>query len=391
MILKINIVRVSGSYYPAKKMGGAATADYEIDKGLSKLGYKVVVLTTKAGLEGVDVKRVDFEKNMKIKFFNIYGNFNYFISPGLVIFFIFKVLISKTFRNSHFIFSGTWGVTSIFTMLVCKIFKLNYSVITHGSLYPELIEKRKPKIKKLLSGFLTPILNAASFVHYTVTNEKLSAKSIHTQQKNAVVIPLGLDYSHFYSPNKNDIKLFFDKYHMSNEKKIILFVGRLNWKKGLDKLLCALDRVDTNYNYQFVCVGPEDTGYLDDLKKQIPCTAFDRINYIGPLYGDDLSIAYASSDIFALTSYSENFAMTIIEASYYNNAIFMTDKVGVSEFYSSDNAMISTINDEDIFDNLFLLLNNQSLISRLTYNAKENCKQFNINNMLIKLCENIQK
>ena len=375
------IVRITGSYFPAKKMGGAATADYELDLALTKLGYDVSVLTTYAGLD--DYEPISSYNGINVHRFNFYFHPNFFISFGLIFYFInsFLFKLKKIKSNYYFFFSGTWGITSIFLMFLCAIFSLNYSITPHGSLYSELINKKSLFFKKILSLPLKYALNHASFVHYTVKDEMDSAQHIHRNNVNAKVIPLGLNYNVMPQVSSVDAICFRRKYMQDSKNTLLLFVGRINWKKGLDLLFSSVKDIS---NLEVLCIGPDDENYWHVLDKKFNLTG-SSIQYIGALYGDELSTAYASSDIFALTSYSENFAMTVIEACYYNNAIVMTNKVGVSCFFDEYSAAITSTSTNEINKVISRLVSDNAYRDSLAKNASSVCKIFDIDSTAEKI------
>ena len=77
----------------------------------------------------------------------------------------------------------------------------------------------------------------------------------------------------------------------SENKKIILFFGRINKIKGLDFQIKAYDHLINKMNYHnsvFVIVGPDD-GYLDEAKRLVNSLKLSKsIIFTGPLYEKDI-------------------------------------------------------------------------------------------------------
>ncbi len=93
----------------------------------------------------------------------------------------------------------------------------------------------------------------------------------------------------------------------------LLFVGRIYPVKGLDLLIRAWDSVDTT-GWELRLVGPDQAGYMQVLKGICKSA---NVEFSGPLYGEDLQKAYASSRALVLPSYTENFgAIVLDELSY---------------------------------------------------------------------------
>jgi len=98
-------------------------------------------------------------------------------------------------------------------------------------------------------------------------------------------------------------------------KKVILFLGRLHSKKGLDVLVRAFaDIYPTNPGIHLLIVGPDD-GYETELKRLIGRMGINcAVTLTGILTGKARLAAMARADIYALPSYSEGFSVGVLEA-----------------------------------------------------------------------------
>ena len=85
----------------------------------------------------------------------------------------------------------------------------------------------------------------------------------------------------------------------------MLHVSRLVREKRLDTLTRSLNRLAVPHRVVIVCDGP-DRGFAE---QQLPHAIFT-----GFLNGEDLTTAYASSDIFVFPSDSESFGNVTLEA-----------------------------------------------------------------------------
>jgi glycosyltransferase involved in cell wall biosynthesis len=99
------------------------------------------------------------------------------------------------------------------------------------------------------------------------------------------------------------------------ELKRFLYLGRLHPIKGLENILTAWKSIqDVLTNWEIRFVGPGDEGYLKKLSDQIQRDAIKRITIRDQVEGDDKSKEYLEASAYILASYSENFAMTVVEA-----------------------------------------------------------------------------
>lgn len=95
--------------------------------------------------------------------------------------------------------------------------------------------------------------------------------------------------------------------------KVVLFLGRLHPKKGLDQLLDAWARVSQDLtDWRLDIVGPIDSPYARDLRDRFASSRSVRV--AGPLYGREKVEAYRRADVFVLPTLNENFGMTVAEA-----------------------------------------------------------------------------
>ena len=93
--------------------------------------------------------------------------------------------------------------------------------------------------------------------------------------------------------------------------KTVQFVGRISPYKGLPDLLRAFDVDD----WKLRIVGPDQDGYVAELKRLAKHLGIsDKVEFVGPKFGDELIKEYASADLFVLPTYSENFGSVVIES-----------------------------------------------------------------------------
>jgi glycosyltransferase involved in cell wall biosynthesis len=111
-------------------------------------------------------------------------------------------------------------------------------------------------------------------------------------------------------------------------KPIVLFLGRVNWKKGLDRLIPAMVQVP---DAQLVIAGNDEEGYalqMAALARRHGVS--DRTHFIGPLHGPAKWRALAAADIFVLPSYSESFGIAVLEAMAVGVPVLVTPQVGLA-------------------------------------------------------------
>lgn len=100
-----------------------------------------------------------------------------------------------------------------------------------------------------------------------------------------------------------------------SETRIVLSLGRIHAKKGLDRLLQAWASLERNFpQWQLRIIGPAEGKHEFELRRMMAELGIRRASLEGPLYGDAKLAAYRGADVFVLPSLSENFGLTAAEA-----------------------------------------------------------------------------
>jgi glycosyltransferase involved in cell wall biosynthesis len=123
--------------------------------------------------------------------------------------------------------------------------------------------------------------------------------------RNTIHLPHGVDTDSFNPRFRSDE---WRRRHGFEGKTVLLFVGRLVWEKDLQTLIGAYGRIAASRpEAAFVIVG--DGPIRRELEKAMPGALF-----LGQLSGDELSIAFASGDVFVFPSTTETFGNVVVEA-----------------------------------------------------------------------------
>jgi len=115
-----------------------------------------------------------------------------------------------------------------------------------------------------------------------------------------------------------------------------LFLSRISWKKGLDRLLEAWQAVP---DLPLVIAGNDEEGYqpqLEALARKLGIA--DRVLFVGPASDADKWALYAQAEVFVLPSYSENFGIVVAEAMAMGCPVIVTPDVGAGELVAQAGA-----------------------------------------------------
>lgn len=214
-------------------------------------------------------------------------------------------------------------------------------------------------------------LRRADLVQINNTDEEADVlRYLGHPHPNVVMIPNGVKMSDFVNlPPKNQ---FRQKFNLPTDKKLVLFMSRLNAKKGLDLLLPGFrDYVQAHPDTVLALAGGDD-GYEATARQFIAQhTLGDSIRLVGMLTGADKKAALADADLFTLPSYSEGFSMAVLEAMAAGTPALVSDRVGFGETIRQHEAagLLSSLTPESVTEGLEKLLGNDALRQRVARNA----------------------
>lgn len=208
----------------------------------------------------------------------------------------------------------------------CRRYGVPYIVRPHGTLDPFLY--RRHRMRKWLYETLWERRNlaAAAAVHFTAEEEMELAGSLGLRFRG-VVVPLGVDLEERPGPTCR-LSQYWPE---TAGKKVILFLGRINFKKGLDILARAFGEiVRKRDDVHLLLAGPDSEGYGSQvchwLKEE---GVLHKTTFSGMLSGDRKGAALAESAMFVLPSYTENFGIAVVEAMAAGLPVVISSKVNI--------------------------------------------------------------
>jgi glycosyltransferase involved in cell wall biosynthesis len=191
---------------------------------------------------------------------------------------------------------------------VARSQNLPYILRPLGTLDPADLKKKK-LLKKLYGWLLErPNLAGAAGIHFTSTLEAQVSERFGVVTKD-LIIPLGVKFL------KTDISPVSAA---QSSVPQILFMSRIDPKKGLNLLLPALEKlVAEGLNFNFILAGsnPQDPGYEAQISQWIKSSNLsDRTTITGFVSGKEKAELLQNADLFVLPSYYENFGIAVAEA-----------------------------------------------------------------------------
>jgi len=202
-----------------------------------------------------------------------------------------------------------------------------YLIRPCGMLDPWSLRQSWLKKRLYLYWRLQRHLNSAATIHFTSDVEQSGAASLRLQAP-AIVEPNGIDVSEYADlPSRGT---FRGRRGIPPGETVVLFLGRLHPKKGLDLLLPAFARV--GHDCILVIAGPGEETYQASLKAEATRLGIaDRVVFTGMLLGEDKLAAFVDADLFVLPSYQENFGIAVAEAMAAGLPVLISDQVNINK------------------------------------------------------------
>ena len=234
------------------------------------------------------------------------------------------------------------------------------------------MENRRRRLKRWSTRLIElPILRGAASIHYTSQQEKDEAAAAGTGELRSVIIPLGIDTDSYRSLPAPDV--FRSAFPQATGRRIVLFLSRVDAKKGLDLLLPAFAAVGRKHpDALLVIAGSGDPAFVSALRataEKIGLGA-DKLLWTGFIAGTEKNAALAAATIFVLPSYSENFGIAAAEALAAGVPSILTDQVAVAaDAKECDAALVIPCEVKALTEAIDKLLADQALRERLSANA----------------------
>lgn len=237
-----------------------------------------------------------------------------------------------------------------------------YIIRPHGSLDPYLFARssRSLPLKRTYERLIDrPNLEAADAIHYTTEDERDRAAFLKLRPR-AFVVPNGLDWAPYDAlPARGALRARLGL----DGCPLVLFLGRLHHKKGMDILIAAFDALRRGMPAaRLVIVGPEPDGYGAQVRKWVAQRGLnDAVLFAGAMTGTDVLQAYVDADVFVLSSYTENFGMSVVEAMACGRPVVISDQVNIhSDVARAGAGIVTRCDSGEVSAALFALLGDEA-------------------------------
>jgi glycogen(starch) synthase len=318
--------------FPPRTVGGIAAHLYYLSRELVKLGVDTYIVTCdfpgapeREVVNGAHVMRVDSYKTPSPDFATWDSLMNVNMQKETA------TLISDLGRQVDIIHAHDWLVANAVLGLK-QIFRIPLVATIHSTeigrrngLHTDY-ERMIHQTENWLAHESWRIVCCSEYMAQHVT------WAYGLPQDRVVVIPNGVDASVY---EKEFDRTEFRKRFALPEEKIVLYVGRLVYEKGVQTLVSAIPKILSRVNAKFVVVG--DGGMKDHLMRQVANMRLThRIMFTGFLDEESLRKLYQIADVCVVPSLYEPFGITALEAMAAKTPLVVSNTGGLSEIVEHD-------------------------------------------------------
>ena len=346
--------------------GGPAQGIKYLCLGLKSLGVDMAILTADAPFKKQEYSFAGIRVYSFASYFCHFlpAQFNY--SPGLSKW-LKKHIKEFDLLHIHYLFTYPSTVAAYYARK-CAI---PYILRPAGMLGPACLKKSALRKKIYMRLFEKRNLESAAAIHFTSEKERNEAACLRLNNRN-ILVPNCIDLQDFKGLSTLKGK-FRKQYPRIGQRKIILFLSRLDPIKGLDLLIPALKILKEQHkDFYFVLAGAGRNDYQEQLKIYLGAAGLtDSVLFAGFLEGEAKYALLADSDIFVLSSYHENFGIAAAEAMASGLPVAISDQVSIYKLVEEYQAGLTFgLNSRQIALSLEKLLTDKELCLKMGKNGR---------------------
>ena len=320
----MKILHVTPTYLPAVRYGGPIVAVHGLCRALVARGHQVDVFTTT--IDGPVDSNVPLAVPVNLDAVKVH----YFASPVLR-----RLAWAPSMKGALRQEVAKAAVMHLHSVFLWPTYaaartaqktRTPYVVSPRGALVKELVRKRNQLLKSAWIALIErSTFEHAAAIHVTSKAEAAELQRFGWSLPRIAVIPNGID-----APVPPVGLPASDIQHITRQQPLVLFLGRLSWVKGLDRLLqaFALTQLGT-----LAIVGPDYENllpYLLHLASELGIAK--RVHFLPRMVvGSDKEHLLEAAQILVLPSYSENFGNTVLEALTRCVPVVVTREVGAAD------------------------------------------------------------
>lgn len=349
----LRILNVTQAYPPAVEASGQALKVQAISRHLAGRGHRVTVLTS--GHPGRTAARPATDGIEVVALPPVFRYRTLTANPAVASFCRGRL---RGFDVVHIY--GIYDLLGPIVAAFCRRWNVPYVLEPLGMFRPIVRNIGLKRIYRRVFGW--PLVRGAVRIVATSELEREELVAEGVPAGSVLVRRNGVDAPDGQLPARGR---FRREAGIGDGSPLVLYLGRISRKKGLDLLLKAF--VGAPAEATLAIVGPDDgDGCLQDLERLCRRLGLDgRVRLLGPRYGADKYAAFVDAEVFVLPSYSENFGNAAAEAVACGVPAVVTDRCGIAPVVQDRAGLVVPCEVEALRVALCRLLTDPDLRARL--------------------------
>jgi glycosyltransferase involved in cell wall biosynthesis len=329
--------------------GGPSKSIIELAQALGSQDITVDIVTTNAnGDNSLDVPLQTWlsKPGYRIQYFPYWNLGDYKFSSSLTRW-LFQHIQEYDLVQTNAIFS----IPNLPAYWACRSQKVPYVIVPHGMLEPWALSYKGGKKRIFYALWEKPALQHASALQMLAATEAEQIKPLNLKTPT-IIAPNGIhrqDFEHL-----PEAELFYEKFPHIRNRTLILFLGRIDPKKGLDILAQAFGKIHPQFpNTHLIIAGPDNIGFLPTVKQYFTAAnCLNAVTFTGMLSGQLKYAALAAASLYVAPSYSEGFSMSVLEGMAAGLPCIITTGCNFPEAAEAKAARVVEINADAIAEAL---------------------------------------
>ena len=253
-----------------------------------------------------------------------------------------------------------WHYPGYVAFCAAMKYKLPFVLTIHGELSDWGLKQKTLKKRIYRLCLLNRMLHEAGALHAITNAEKEQVNKLGYETP-VIVAPNGIQSSVFETlPSPRRLIQRFPKL---KGKRVVLYLGRLHPKKGLDILARSFSSIVRKFeNAVLLVVGPDKFGTKEYIQSILSEKGIlDKTVFTGLLTGEDKLAAMNCADLFVLPSHSEGFAVTVLEAMAARLPVVITRGCEFNEVSEHRAGLVVEADEAQIAEAITILLSDADL------------------------------
>jgi len=198
-------------------------------------------------------------------------------------------------------------------------------------------------------------------------------KKYRVKGEKIIVTYEGANEFRSLSFDKNKATVLFKK--LKVKKSYLIYVGNLYPHKNIERLVKAVDKLNTEFNLQLVIVGSRDI-FFDRFKRKISKYS-DFVNLVGFQGNEELFYLYHQAEALVFPSLLEGFGLPGLEAMAVGTPVIAADNSCLPEIYGSAAIYFNPLSVEDMAQKIRELLKDKQKARELIKAGQNQLKKYN--------------